>query len=287
MTDFANLSDATREWVNKARSFEPLTLEQELDLGRRIKSGDRAAKERLFEHNLSLVTGVVSELSDGFGASLGPAVDVDDMIQEGNMALWDAIDAYDPERGCKLGGFAVPRIKSRIIRQMNATGRLIRIPDADLEINSFLSKAERALEQSLLRQPTQEELLAYVSGQVSARRATLAKRLCSLNRLVELDAPLGDDEGAVVSSVLEDQDDDFREAILGSSLPPKVINAIKKLTDTQRKILEYRFGVSGSGVRSYTEIADMFRREGVTITRQGVHAAYRAAIAAIRKEALA
>lgn len=286
MINIDSLSEATREWLLKARSFEPLTLEQEIELGRRIKSGDRAAKEVLFNHNLTLVTGVALELSDSFGATLGPAIDIDDMIQEGNIALWNAIDHYDPELGYKLGGFAVPRIKSRIVRQMNATGRLIRIPDSDLEINAFLNKAEASLEQTLQRKPTQEELLAYVSGQVSAKRAALARRLCTLNRMVELDAPVDDGDGATISSAIEDQDGDFREEILGSSLPPKVISAIEKLTDTQRKILQYRFGCSDKETRSYTEIADMLRCEGVMLTRQGVHNAYRAAIAAIRKEAL-
>jgi len=284
MINLDNLNDATKEWLATVRSFGPLTKDQELELGRRVKNGDRAAKERLFHHNLSLVTGCALELSDSFGATLGPAVDLDDMIQEGNMALWDAIDEYDPERGYKLGGFAIPRIRNRIVRRMNATGRLIRIPDTDLEINSFLSRAERELEQTLQRKPTEEELLTYVSGQVSSKRAMLARRLSGLNRMVELDAPIGDD-GLTASAIIEDQDGDFREPILGSSLPPKVVSAIGKLSDTQRKILEYRFGGGGAGVRSYTEIADMLQREGIAITRQGVHNAYRRAISAIRKEA--
>ena len=283
--DINKLGEATRHFLATARSYPPLSLEEELELGRRIKNGDRAARERLFNHNLTLVTGAAIELAETLGPTLGAAVDVDDMVSEGAIALWDVTLDYDPAQGYKLGALALPRIKGRIMRQMNLTGRLVRIPDRTVEAGAFLARAKRALEQTLGRSPTRAELTSYVGGQITPAQIASVEAASAINKMIELDTPIGDEDATIGSLIIEDQEGDFREEILGSSLPPKVISALRKLNDTQRKILQYRF--DRGRTRTYAEIADMFRRDGISISRQGVHAAYQAAIEAIRKEALA
>ncbi len=285
--NLAQLSDATRQYIAQARSHTPLSLEEELELGRRIQSGDLAARNQLFEHNLSLVTGAALEMADTFGSTLGPAVDIDDMIQVGNMALWDATLAYEPELGRKFGTLAVPRIKARIVREMNLTGRLVRVPDRTVEAGAFLSRATRALEQALGRTPTQEELLTYVGEQISTSQARNAQTANTLNQVVELDAPIDSEDATPFGALIEDPDADFREAILEDMVNPSVLGAIARLPKMQRLAIAYRFRLGEEGrlpPRTFTEIGTLLReRHGINVTKQNINNAYHKGMAILKR----
>src|SRR4051795_226714 len=98
-----------------------LTHQEEIDLSRRTKKGDRAARKRLIERNLRLVVSIAKK-SRGYGLPF------EDLIQEGNIGLMKAVEKYDPELGYRFSTYATWWIRQAVQRAVADKGRTIRVP---------------------------------------------------------------------------------------------------------------------------------------------------------------
>src|SRR3954454_16282381 len=98
-----------------------LTHQEEIDLSRRTKKGDRAARKRLIEKNLRLVVSMAKK-SRGYGLPF------EDLIQEGNIGLMRAVEMFDPDKGFRFSTYATWWVRQAVQRAVADKGRTIRVP---------------------------------------------------------------------------------------------------------------------------------------------------------------
>lgn len=218
---------------------------------RQVKNG-RIARDKLVSSHLSHVIAFAKT----FGANLG-SVEMEDLVQAGNIGLVKASQRYDPTKASIKGAtfitYAYPWIKKYMIEEYKRAKCLLHIPDKRMRLISTKSKLQSALYTNLDRKPTRDELIAeianvngtgYLEAEDALRRMDIIDiEVVSLNKKVyrESETTLADtipDQNRIETTV-----DDVLDSIrLGESLGV----ALQELTDKERKLLEIRFGI-GTG----------------------------------------
>ncbi len=132
-----------------------VTIEEEIDLGFRIKNNDQEAIHKLVKANLLFVVSVAKQY-EKLGLSLS------DLINEGNIGLIKAAKEFDPTRGNKFTSFAVWEIRQAIIIAINKNSRLIRISGNQIKFMRKVNDIENLLSHELFRKPTEEEIIPYL-----------------------------------------------------------------------------------------------------------------------------
>lgn len=146
-----NESDALDRYLRDIAKYPILSSEEEVILARRIKAGDPAALEQLVNSNLRFVVSVAKQY-------LNQGINLEDLINEGNLGLIKAAGRFDETRGFKFISFAVWWIRQAIIRAISDQSRIVRLPVNQV---GFLNKVKRTaylLEQKLNRKPSFEEI---------------------------------------------------------------------------------------------------------------------------------
>src|SRR5215204_2651583 len=128
-----------------------LTHQEEIDLSKRVKKGDKAARKRLIEKNLRLVVSIAKK-------SRGRGLSFEDLIQEGNIGLMKALEKFDPDRGFRFSTYATWWIRQAVQKAVADKGRTIRVP---VHIGDKMRKMARSYNElavELSRDPTDEEV---------------------------------------------------------------------------------------------------------------------------------
>jgi RNA polymerase primary sigma factor len=241
-------------YLNEVGQTPLLTPQEEIALARRIKRGDKAAREQMIKANLRLVVKIARDY-EGFGLPLL------DLINEGNIGLMKAVERFDPRKGAKLSTYAAWWIKQAIKRALANQTRNIRLPVHVVDKLFHLRKAEARLHDELGREPTAEELgeeIGFTAARVNQLR-TAAIRPASL------DAPLGDDDSDRVADVVSDE----RAVTPYRNLEEKtnttlVQELVAQLDPREQSILRFRFGLDGDDEKTLEEVGEKF---GVTRER--------------------
>jgi len=231
-----------------------LTVEEEIELARRIQQGDEAAREHMIRANLRLVVKISREY-EGFGLPLL------DLINEGNMGLMKAVERFDPAKGGKLSTYAAWWIKQSIRRALTNQSKTIRVPSHTLEKMWAMRRVADRYEKELGRQPTPAELAAETGMRlkrvVEIQNAALAP--------TSLDAPLGDADSSSLSEIVPDTvNEDPAVDLARRDLQQLVSELVPRLPERERVILQQRFGLGDSGKLTLRSIG---RRFGVTRER--------------------
>ena len=116
-----NRSDSLNRYFESIQNLNPLTREQEQELAVKIKEGCRASINTLVQHNLKIVVTIANR-------NVGRGILIDDLIQQGNIGLYEAAFRFDPEHGVKFTSFARTRILKKMNELIDQCGRLVRIP---------------------------------------------------------------------------------------------------------------------------------------------------------------
>jgi RNA polymerase primary sigma factor len=247
-------SDPLRSYLTQIGHTPLLTAIQEVALAKRIERHDLAAKRALIEANLRLVVSIAKRY-EGCGLPLL------DLIQEGNLGLMIAVEKFDYRRGFKFSTPAYWWIRQAITRALSNTGRTIRLPVHVIEAQKKLSATQRRLEQTSGREPTPEEIAAAmgVSGET-------IREIVRSNRVpASLEAQAGEEEGALLGELIEDQaaTEPFAAAF-DEERRGQVEQLLDALTQRERSIMELRFGLRDGDPRTLAEIGQEF---GITRER--------------------
>src|SRR5690349_16869405 len=170
-----------------------LTPEQEIELARKIKKGDVAARERMILGNLRLVVTIAHDY-----ANLGLALL--DLISEGNVGLTKAVERFDPTKGAKLSTYAAWWIKQSIKRALANQSKTIRLPVHLVDKIAKVRRVSLSMSEELGREPTDQELADAV-GLSAAKLSQL--RTVSI-RPASLDAPMNDEDGTEFGEIVGD-----------------------------------------------------------------------------------
>ena len=213
---------------------ELISAEEEVELARRIKTGDRKALEKLTKANLRFVVSVAKQYQNQ-GLSLP------DLINEGNIGLLKAAEKFDETRGFKFISYAVWWIRQSILQAIAEQGRVVRLPLNQVgsvnRINKVLSKFEQENE----RRPSVDE----IADKTDLPHEKIEDVLKVNTRQVSVDAPMADGDGtSMIDFMQSDSDSSTDEELLKESLRAEVASALSVLNDRERNVIEAFYGIN-------------------------------------------
>jgi RNA polymerase primary sigma factor len=246
--------DSLRLYLRSIGQVELLTAAQEVELAKRIERGDMLAKRQMVEANLRLVVSIAK----GY---LGRGLSFLDLIQEGSLGLIRAVEKFDYRRGYKFSTYATWWIRQAVTRAIADKARTIRIPVHMVEKLNRVAHVERALVQSLGREPEPHEIAAELRWPLDEVREIL--RVSQLP--VSLEKPVGDEDESELGDFVADEEvaEPFEEA--SEHLQREgVRRALDALPERERQVIELRYGLSGLEPLTLEEVGRTF---GVTRER--------------------
>lgn len=247
-------NDSVRMYLSEIGRVDLLTADEEIRLAKRIAKGDPVAKQKLAEANLRLVVSIAKKY-------IGRGLSFLDLIQEGNIGLFRAVEKFDPLRGFKFSTYATWWIRQAITRAIADQARTIRIPVHMVETINKLTHTQRQLLQELGREPTVDELASEMQMDLKKVRHILKIS----QDIISLEAPVGAEEDSKLGDFIEDD-----EAISPSdSTNRKIIkenihSMLQYLSPREQKIIRMRFGLDDGIGHTLEEVGREF---GVTRER--------------------
>ena len=241
-------TDSINLYLKEIRQFPLLTAEEEKDLLDKIKKGDRLAKERLVEANLRLVVSIAKKYQNN-------GLPLLDLIQEGNIGLFHAVEKFEPERGFRFSTYASWWIKQTISRSLDNISKMIRMPAYVVEDVNKLKNAERALTIELGRTPSIEE----VANSMKMSVEKVSRLYDNYREVSSLDVSVGDDEEATMGELIADTNSLSPEETVDIQAEAEVLDMILgTLENRESEVIRYRYGLMDGEPRTLEEVGHIF-----------------------------
>ena len=213
---------------------ELISAEEEVELARRIKTGDRKALEKLTKANLRFVVSVAKQYQNQ-GLSLP------DLINEGNIGLLKAAEKFDETRGFKFISYAVWWIRQSILQAIAEQGRVVRLPLNQVGSVNRINKVQSKFEQENERRPSVDE----IADKTDLPHEKIEDVLKVNTRQVSVDAPMADGDGtSMIDFMQSDSDSSTDEELLKESLRAEIASALSVLNDRERNVIEAFYGIN-------------------------------------------
>ncbi len=231
-----------------------LTPKEEITLARRIRRGDKRAREQMITANLRLVVKIARDY-EGLGLPLL------DLINEGNIGLMKGVQRFDPSKGAKLSTYASWWIKQAVRRALSNQSKTIRLPVHVVDKMTHIRKAEVKLRETLDREPTDEEVADDLG--LNARRVRQYRE--ASRTPVSLDSPISTDDTTAISEIVADANAaaPFDEIVKHND-NQLVQEVLATLEARESRILAMRFGLDNGRPKTLEEVGE---RLGVTRER--------------------
>ena len=240
--------DPVRMYLKEIGKIPLLSMEDEIELAKRIELGDEGAKKVLAEANLRLVVSIAKRY-------VGRGMQFLDLIQEGNIGLIKAVEKFDYTKGFKFSTYATWWIRQAITRAIADQARTIRIPVHMVETINRLIRVSRQLLQELGREPQPEEIAARVDMPVERVREVLKIS----QEPVSLETPIGEEEDSHLGDFIQDEHVMVpAEAAAFTLLHEQLMEVLDTLTEREQKVLKLRFGLEDGRPRTLEEVGREF-----------------------------
>lgn len=240
--------DPVKLYLKEIGSYPLLTIEDEIELAKRIENGDEDAKQILAESNLRLVVSIAKRY-------VGRGLSFLDLIQEGNLGLIKAVDKFDYTKGYKFSTYATWWIRQAITRSIADQSRTIRIPVHMSEVINKTYRVSRSLLQELGREPTEQELADKMGLPIEKVREILKVSADPIS----LDTPIGEEDDSHLGDFIKD------DTIVGpedaaaySVLQDQISKLLDTLTEREQRVLILRFGLKDGRTRTLEEVGKEF-----------------------------
>lgn len=242
-------SQSLEKYLQEISKVELLNPEEEVQLAQKIRLGDHKAFERLIKSNLRFVVSVAKQYQN-------QGLTLSDLINEGNLGLIKAALRFDETRGFKFISYAVWWIRQSILQSLAEQSRIVRLPVNKVGLTNKISKAYQQLEQEFEREPTPQEL----SNMLDIPIEEIVVIMNVGFKHVSLDSPLLDGEGATIMDLMENTNaartDEKIEYF--ESLQIEIERSLKTLTDRQKTVVCYFFGIGIDHALSLEDIGVRF-----------------------------
>jgi RNA polymerase primary sigma factor len=242
-------SQSLEKYLQEISKVELITPEQEVQLAVRIKEGDQRALDKLVKCNLRFVVSVAKQYQN-------QGLTLPDLINEGNLGLIKAAIRFDETRGFKFISYAVWWIRQSILQALAEQSRIVRLPLNKVGLSNRIAKAYQQLEQEFEREPSAEELAYILEVPLEEVRATMGVGL----RHVSMDSPISEGEDGTLADMMENPNAEKTDDNLvhHESLRQEIQRSLQALTDRQKSVLCYFFGIGVENALSLEDIGAKF-----------------------------
>ena len=248
------MDDSMKLYLHEIGSIPLLTAEQEVEIAKKIESGDVQARDQLISANLRLVVSIAKRY-------LGRGLSVEDLIQNGNIGLMKAVEKFDYTKGYKFSTYATWWIRQAITRSVADQGRLVRIP---VHMNEKIFKYARAKKDFLQNfgfEPSNRD----VADQLGWRVEDVERVSSIVTNPTSLDASIGEDEDSSLGDFVPDENAADADTIITNYELTEILRTLMgPLTEREKGVLVYRFGLDGAAPLTLEEVGEIY---GVTRER--------------------
>ncbi|HJN06028.1 MAG TPA: sigma-70 family RNA polymerase sigma factor [Bacteroidales bacterium] len=236
------------KYLQEIGKVDLITADQEVELARRIKQGDRIALEKLTKANLRFVVSVSKQYQN-------QGLTLPDLINEGNLGLIKAAQRFDETRGFKFISYAVWWIRQSILQALAEQSRIVRLPLNKIGSINKINKASARLEQSFEREPNSKE----IAGELEMTENEVKESQRNAGRHVSMDAPLIQDEDNTMYDVLRSDEAPTPETgLLYESLRKEIDRAVQTSTQREADVVKLYFGLGEGHPMTLEEIGEKF-----------------------------
>lgn len=249
-------SQSLEKYLQEIGKVELITPEEEVKLAIRIKQGDQKALDKLTKANLRFVVSVAKQYQN-------QGLTLPDLINEGNLGLIKAAQRFDETRGFKFISYAVWWIRQSILQALAEQSRIVRLPLNKVGLTNRIQKAYSLLEQQFEREPSPEELAEVLELDIEEVSSTLGIG----GRHISVDMPLSEGEDNTLIDVMENPNSESASVNLeyNESLKMDIDRSLKTLTERQKEVICFFFGIGVDHPMSLEDIGDRF-----SLTRERV-----------------
>ena len=242
------VDDPVRMYLKEIGKVPLLSAEEEVELAKRMESGDEYAKKKLCEANLRLVVSIAKKY-------VGRGMLFLYLIQAGNLGLIKAVDKFDYTKGYKFSTYATWWIRQAITRSIADQARTIRIPVHMVETINKLIRVQRQLLQENGREPTPDEIAEEMG--ITVEKVREIHKIAQ--EPVSLETPIGEEEDSHLGDFIPDEDAPApAEAAAFSMLKEQLVEVLNTLTEREQKVLKLRFGLEDGRARTLEEVGKEF-----------------------------
>ena len=243
-----SIDDPVRMYLKEIGKVPLLTAEEEIEIAKRLETGDEEAKKKLSEANLRLVVSIAKRY-------VGRGMLFLDLIQEGNLGLIKAVEKFDYRKGFKFSTYATWWIRQAITRAIADQARTIRIPVHMVETINKLIRVSRQLLQQYGREPTPEE----IAKEMGISEAKVREIIKTAQEPVSLETPIGEEEDSHLGDFIADDDTPApAEAASFALMKEQLLDVLDTLTPREEKVLRLRFGLDDGRQRTLEEVGKEF-----------------------------
>lgn len=247
--EFLIPDDSVKSFLKDIGKIPLLSTEEEIELAKRMESGDEYAKKRLIEANLRLVVSIAKKY-------VRRGMQFLDLIQEGNMGLIKAVEKFDYSKGFKFSTYATWWIRQAITRAIADQARTIRIPVHMVETITKVKKAQSFLLHENGTEPTEEEIAEHLGMNVDKVREII--RISQ--DPVSLETPIGEEEDSHLGDFIPDDDaPQPAEEAANSMLKQMLGEVLDTLSDREKRVIILRFGLIDGRQRTLEEVGQEFQ----------------------------
>jgi RNA polymerase primary sigma factor len=242
-------SQSLEKYLQEIGKVDLITADEEVILAQKIKQGDQVALEKLTKANLRFVVSVAKQYQN-------QGLTLSDLINEGNLGLIKAAQRFDETRGFKFISYAVWWIRQSILQALAEQSRIVRLPLNKVGSLNKINKAFSQLEQEFEREPSADELAELLE----INREEVETTLGVAARHVSVDAPFQEGEENSLLDVLENTSSPRTDSHLEymESLRKEIERSLSTLTDRQKEVVKYYFGIGVEHSMSLEDIGDKF-----------------------------
>jgi RNA polymerase primary sigma factor len=242
-------SQSLEKYLQEIGKVDLISPEEEVQLAVSIKHGNQVSLDRLVRANLRFVVSVAKQYQN-------QGLTLSDLINEGNLGLIKAAQRFDETRGFKFISYAVWWIRQSILQALAEQSRIVRLPLNKVGLTNRISRAFSLLEQEFEREPTTEELAELLDIDPEEVAATLGVS----SRHVSMDAPVSDGEEVSLMDIMENSNAEMANLQIDhhESLKTEITRSLSTLTDRQKEVLCYFFGIGMDNPLSLEDIGNRF-----------------------------
>ncbi len=266
---FFEEEEALKQYLKEINKIPPITPDEEKELARRIKKGDKEALKRLVEANLKFVVSIAKKYR-------GKGVPFMDLINEGNLGLIEAAKRFDPDRNVKFITYAVWWIKQAIISAIAEQSGIFKISYKTLNLLNNVGRKFNELQKKLNRDPTPQEL----AEAMDIDELALNSLLTTYGDHKSLDDYISSDTDDLnYEDVIEQESvDDAETELIKKSFVEHLMESLSILTERERDVLIHRFGLNGEEPKTLQEIGKILK-----LSRERVRQIEKSALEKLRR----